>query len=89
MHGYILAAITQHEEGRLKHWRGTPESAEEFGVLAALEVMMPMRDGVRLATDIPESGMDSWFSAAATTQTSPRAAPWRWSGPWSGCRLAI
>ena len=33
-------------------WRGAPESAEEFGVLAALEVMQPMRDGVRLATDL-------------------------------------
>ncbi|MCO5177910.1 MAG: CocE/NonD family hydrolase [Thermomicrobiales bacterium] len=33
-------------------WRGAAESAEEYGVLAALEVMMPMRDGVRLATDL-------------------------------------
>lgn len=34
------------------HWSERPESAEEFGVLAALEVMLPMRDGVRLATDL-------------------------------------
>ncbi|HCG28478.1 MAG TPA: acyl esterase, partial [Chloroflexi bacterium] len=33
-------------------WRGATESADEYGVLAALEVMMPMRDGVRLATDV-------------------------------------
>jgi len=33
-------------------WRGAEESADEYGVLAALEVMMPMRDGVRLATDL-------------------------------------
>jgi len=33
-------------------WRDAPESAAEFGVLAALETMLPMRDGVRMATDI-------------------------------------
>ena len=33
-------------------WRGAPESAAEYGVLAALEVMMPLRDGVRLAADL-------------------------------------
>lgn len=36
----------------MDEWRGKPESAEAFGVLAALEVMLPMRDGVRLATDL-------------------------------------
>jgi putative CocE/NonD family hydrolase len=33
-------------------WRGQPESAAEFGVLLASEIMLPMRDGVRLATDL-------------------------------------
>ncbi len=33
-------------------WRGRPESAEEFGVLLASEVRVPMRDGVHLATDL-------------------------------------
>lgn len=36
----------------MAEWRGAEESADEYGVLAALEVMMPMRDGVRLATDL-------------------------------------
>jgi putative CocE/NonD family hydrolase len=36
----------------ISEWRGQPESAAEFGVLAALEHMLPMRDGVRLATDL-------------------------------------
>jgi putative CocE/NonD family hydrolase len=34
------------------HWSERPESGEEFGVLAAMEVMLPMRDGARLATDL-------------------------------------
>lgn len=33
-------------------WRTRPESAAEYGVLVASEVMVPMRDGVRLATDV-------------------------------------
>lgn len=33
-------------------WRNSVESAAEYGVLKAVEVMMPMRDGVRLATDL-------------------------------------
>lgn len=34
------------------HYTERPESAAEFGALLASEVMLPMRDGVRLATDI-------------------------------------
>ncbi|HZC26821.1 MAG TPA: CocE/NonD family hydrolase, partial [Actinopolymorphaceae bacterium] len=33
-------------------WRGQPESLSEFGVLLASDVMLPMRDEVRLATDL-------------------------------------
>lgn len=33
-------------------WRTAPESAAEYSVLRATDVMVPMRDGVRLATDI-------------------------------------
>jgi putative CocE/NonD family hydrolase len=40
------------KEAAMDAWRGAPESADEYGVLAALEVMLPMRDGVRLATDL-------------------------------------
>jgi uncharacterized protein len=36
----------------MQSWRERPESAAEFGVLLASEVMMPMRDGVRMATDL-------------------------------------
>jgi uncharacterized protein len=32
--------------------RGRPESSSEFGVLLASDVWVPMRDGVRLATDL-------------------------------------
>ena len=48
-------------------WRGAPESAAEYGVLAALEVMMPMRDGVRLATDL--------YFPARLGDPPPRAGP--------------
>ena len=33
-------------------WRERPESQPEYGVLLASEVMVPMRDGVRMATDV-------------------------------------
>ncbi|MEX2314612.1 MAG: CocE/NonD family hydrolase, partial [Thermomicrobiales bacterium] len=33
-------------------WRGRPESAAEYGVLVASDVMVAMRDGVRMATDV-------------------------------------
>jgi predicted acyl esterase len=33
-------------------WRDRPESAAEYGVLVASDVMVPMRDGVRMATDL-------------------------------------
>ncbi|MEX1157853.1 MAG: CocE/NonD family hydrolase, partial [Thermomicrobiales bacterium] len=33
-------------------WRGRPESAAEYGVLVASDVMVAMRDGVRMATDL-------------------------------------
>lgn len=33
-------------------WRSRPESAPEYGVVVASEIMVPMRDGVRMATDI-------------------------------------
>jgi len=33
-------------------WRKRPESAAEYGVLVASDVMVPMRDGVRMATDL-------------------------------------
>lgn len=36
----------------MQDWRGRPESAAEYGVLLASEVMVPMRDGVRMATDL-------------------------------------
>jgi putative CocE/NonD family hydrolase len=40
------------KEARVDQWRVAPESAADYGVLAALDVMLPMRDGVRLATDL-------------------------------------
>jgi uncharacterized protein len=36
----------------LSDWRTRPESAAEYGVLLASELMVPMRDGVRMATDV-------------------------------------
>jgi predicted acyl esterase len=36
----------------MTNWRTGVESAAEYGVLKAVEVMMPVRDGVRLATDL-------------------------------------
>jgi putative CocE/NonD family hydrolase len=36
----------------MSDWRNGPESASEFGVIRATDVMVPMRDGVRLATDV-------------------------------------
>ncbi|RIK46562.1 MAG: hypothetical protein DCC58_02725 [Chloroflexi bacterium] len=48
----MCAVELLYREGMRMHWSERPESAEEYGVLAALEVMLPMRDGVRLATDL-------------------------------------
>ena len=36
----------------MHHWKSAPESSLEFGVIRATDVMAPMRDGVRLSTDI-------------------------------------
>lgn len=36
----------------MTNWRNSVESPEQYGVLKAAEVMLPVRDGVRLATDL-------------------------------------
>ncbi len=36
----------------MDNWKSAPESQSEYSVLRATDVMVPMRDGVRLATDI-------------------------------------
>lgn len=36
----------------MQDWRERPESPAEYGVLLASEIMVPMRDGVRMATDV-------------------------------------
>jgi uncharacterized protein len=36
----------------MQSWRERPESPADYGVLLASEVMVPMRDGVRMATDV-------------------------------------
>ncbi|HUG17185.1 MAG TPA: CocE/NonD family hydrolase [Thermomicrobiales bacterium] len=41
-------------------WRSRPESEAEYGVVLASEVMIPMRDGARMATDL-------YFPAVADT----------------------
>jgi uncharacterized protein len=49
----------------LDDWRSRPESQAEFGVVLASEVMVEMRDGVRMATDIyfPGSPVDAGVRA--------------------------
>ncbi len=44
-------------------WQSAPESAADYAVLRATDIMVPMRDGVRLATDVyfpaPPDGPDA------------------------------
>ncbi len=36
----------------MDEWRGQPQSIDDYGVLLASDVQVPMRDGIRLATDL-------------------------------------
>ena len=47
-----MGSLSNEEFGVVQAWRGGVESPAEFSVLVASEIMVPMRDGVRLATDV-------------------------------------